>query len=95
MKLWHMRGFDKGPCDDAALVWADDPDEARDILKTWLAEHPDAVVSPQASGWVTIEVIPERGVWSVRGAQCGPPLNLSEVRTGGRQVGDDERSGKR
>lgn len=74
MKLWRIRGFDEGPHWDAAFIWADGPEEAREILRAKLGsgedDHPDTVWSPQEDGWTCIEVTPEKGVVFVLGAGC-------------------------
>jgi hypothetical protein len=57
VKLWMIDEFDGAPEHAAAFVWADDPDEARSLLRERLGKD----------GRLCTEVQPERGVWGLIG----------------------------
>jgi hypothetical protein len=63
VKLWMLTEISGESGGAAALVWADDPDEARWLLREKTGKHARACT----------EVQPERGVWGLIG------LGVTEV----------------
>ena len=67
MKLWMLTEIPGAVSEAAALVWADDPDEARRLLREKIGND----------GRVCIEVQPEKGVAALIGvsaAEVGDPV---------------------
>lgn len=61
MKLWMLTEIPGEPGEAAALVWADDPDEARWLLREKTGK----------GGRVCIEIQPERGLAALIGVSAG------------------------